>query len=114
MKAIFTLIFIAIATLSFAQSQANDHQMISVTTETIKNYKELVRGDLSRIFVGGIMATLMPKELWEETGVTPLVGLLDRPGILDNNNNLVIDHMIPDYSLFDGTPYTGQGHKPEE
>ena len=35
MKTLFTLLFIAIATLSFAQSQANDHQMISVTTETI-------------------------------------------------------------------------------
>ncbi len=36
----------------------------NVTVETIKHYKKLVKGDTSRIFVGGIMATLMEKIIW--------------------------------------------------
>ena len=75
-----------------------------VTVETIKYYKYLVRGDLRRIVVGGIMATLMPEELWRETGIKPLTGVLNCPGILDKDNDLVVEHMLPDYSLFDDSP----------
>ena len=35
MKTLFTLIFLAITTFTFAQSQANDYQMLTVSTETI-------------------------------------------------------------------------------
>jgi hypothetical protein len=73
----------------------------NVTVETIKYYKNLVKGDLSRIFVGGIMASLMPKELWEATGVVPLRGVLSTPGALDRKSGLIVDRMIPDYKLFD-------------
>ena len=75
-----------------------------VTVETINHYKCLVRGDLRRIVVGGILASLMPEELWRETGVKPLTGVLDRPYILDSDNNLVVEDMIPDYALFDDCP----------
>ena len=72
----------------------------NITIKTIKHYKALVQGDLSRIYIGGIMASLMPKELWEETGIIPQIGILDKPGILDDDNNLIVDKMIPDYDLF--------------
>ncbi|CAD7766668.1 MAG: hypothetical protein DNFNHJIP_00066 [Candidatus Argoarchaeum ethanivorans] len=74
-----------------------------VTVDTIKFYKKLVREDNSRIFVGGIMATLLREELWEATGVIPIVGLLDTPGALKDENNLIVNDMIPDYDLFKGT-----------
>ena len=73
-----------------------------VTIETILFYKELVRGDLSRLLVGGIMATLEPEALWLETGVVPKIGVLNYPNALDADTNLIVDEMSPDYSLFNG------------
>lgn len=75
-----------------------------LTIDTINHYKKLVGGDSSRIFVGGIMASLEPKVVWEETGIVPFEGVLNRPGLLDNNE-LVVDSFVPDYTLFDNTPY---------
>lgn len=72
-----------------------------LTVEDILFYKNLVHGDASRLFVGGIMASLMAEELWRETGVQPLVGVLDRPGLLDEGNELIVDDMVPDYALFE-------------
>jgi len=71
-----------------------------ITVDTIKYYKAVVRGDLSRIITGGILASLMPDKLWRATGIKPLEGLLSSPGILDDND-LIVDDMIPDYELFD-------------
>lgn len=72
-----------------------------ITVDTIKYFKGLV-DDISRIKVGGILASLMPNELWEETGIIPTTGLLNKKGIFDKNN-LIIDDMIPDYNLFDNS-----------
>ena len=68
--------------------------------KTILHYKDMLRGDVSRIFVGGGYATLCPQNIYEETGIYPLKGLLDKPNMLglgDEN----IDSMIPDYELLD-------------
>lgn len=73
-----------------------------ITLEDILYYKSMLHGDTSRIYIGGIMASLMPDELWKETGISPMVGLLDKPGLLDGDNHYVVDNMIPDYSLFSG------------
>lgn len=75
-----------------------------ITIKTINHYKALVQGDLSRIYVGGIMATLMAREVWEETGIVPIQRTLNHPGMLDDNNNLIVDKMIPDYDLFNDSP----------
>lgn len=72
-----------------------------IALEDILYYKSMVHGDTSRIYVGGIMASLMPDELWKESGISPMTGILDKPKMLDADNDLVIDDMIPDYSLFD-------------
>jgi hypothetical protein len=72
-----------------------------ITIEDILFYKKLLHGDTSRIFIGGIMASLMPKELWIETGITPITGVLCKPGALGDDNNLIVEDMIPDYQLFD-------------
>jgi hypothetical protein len=78
----------------------------NITIKTIKQYKALVQGDLSRIYVGGIMATLMAREVWEETGIVPIQRTLNKPGMLDNDNKLIVDKMVPDYDLF-----TDSSHK---
>jgi len=75
------------------------------TVETINHYKKLVRGDNNRIIVGGILATLLRDKLYNATGVTPLTGVLNYPYALDNDNDLIIDNMVPDYHLFKDTPY---------
>lgn len=76
-----------------------------ITVDTILFYKRVVKDDLSRIVVGGILASLMPKELWKATGVMPLTGVLDEPGILDKDVELIVENMIPDYRLFDNSPH---------
>jgi hypothetical protein len=70
------------------------------TIETILYYKALVGGDLDRIFVGGIYASLHPDTIYRETGIYPHVGLLDQPGIL-GNDQVIVDNLIPDYSLLE-------------
>jgi hypothetical protein len=77
----------------------------NVSVDTIKYYKALARGDTSRIYVGGILATLMAEALWNETGVIPKKGVLNYKGALNDNNDLIVDNMIPDYELFDNSPY---------
>ncbi|MCI5141464.1 MAG: cobalamin-binding domain-containing protein [Candidatus Electrothrix sp. ATG1] len=73
-----------------------------VTVDTILHYKKLVRGDLSRLLVGGIMSSLEPEALWQETGIVPKTGVLSYPNALDDDNDLIVDEMLPDYELFDG------------
>jgi len=73
-----------------------------ITINTILHYKKLVRGDLSRLLVGGIMSSLEPEAVWQETGVMPKTGVLNYPHALDDDNDLVVDEMLPDYELFSG------------
>jgi hypothetical protein len=75
-----------------------------VTVDTIKWYKWLVKDDSSRIFIGGILASLMPEEIWNETGLYPHIGLLNNSTILGDNGCYSIDNLPPDYSLFDSNP----------
>lgn len=75
-----------------------------ITVDTIKWYKWLMRDDISKIYVGGVLASLMTDELWEETGVYPRIGCLTNSNMLEDDNEYVIDDMVPDYSLFDDSP----------
>ena len=72
-----------------------------VTVETINYYKyKAVKGDISRIFVGGIMASLMTKRKELICQRSPKTGVLSKPGILDDDNDLIVENMTPDYELF--------------
>ena len=42
------------------------------------------------IFVGGVMATLLGNEIKKKTGVTVLMGLIDKPGMLDKGSSIVV------------------------
>lgn len=57
------------------------------------------------IWVGGIMASVIPKELRKATGLKNIhVGLLNEAGILDKNN-IIIDDLPLDYSILDEIKY---------
>lgn len=60
------------------------------TIETIKFYKRNKRS-CKNIKVGGILASLLPRDIENETGITPHVGLWDQ-----------VDRLSPDYKLASG------------
>lgn len=69
-------------------------------------YALTVVKDPRMVFVGGIMATLMP-ELFIETfpTVTVIKGLLNRDGTLGLRNEKCIDRLTPDYDILDDIEY---------
>ncbi len=70
------------------------------TIKTIKFYRKSVR-DTSDIFVGGVMATLMKREIQNEINVTIIEGLLNEKGKLGYEDDDTIDYILPDYSIID-------------
>jgi len=76
------------------------------TIDTILRYKKVVDDDLTRIFVGGVYATLCPKTVFQETGVWPIQGQINRPNLLGmGDDDATVDCLIPDYSLLDELDY---------
>jgi len=73
--------------------------------ETINYYKELVWGDVDKIFVGGIMASLLSKDLAAKTGVNVIKGVLNSPKEIGLRGNINIDLLPPDYSILDSRIY---------
>jgi len=69
------------------------------TIEVIKYYKNSVE-NISDIYCGGVLATVLEKELYETFPVTITPGLLDKPGIL-GDNDIIVDTLPPDYSIID-------------
>ena len=69
-------------------------------------YAFTVVKDKSKVFVGGIMATLMP-ELFIETfpTITLIKGLLNRDGTLGLRDEKCIDRLTPDYDILDDIDY---------
>lgn len=75
------------------------------TIGTINFYKDAVGGSLHKIFVGGIMASLMPNEIYEETNVFPVVGVLNSPKQISLDGDENIDLLPPDYDILDNKLY---------
>lgn len=73
------------------------------TIDTINFAKRLCKTK-EEVKVGGIAASLVPKEIERETGIKPYVGLLDKPGIYDDND-IIIDHLPLDYSILNEIDY---------
>lgn len=74
-----------------------------VTVETIKFAKYFAK-DPNEIWIGGVLATVLSKEVKKETGITPYKGLLNKKGILDNND-IIIDTLPLDYSILGEIDY---------
>lgn len=74
--------------------------------KTINFYIDAVGGTTSKVYVGGIAASLMANDLFEATGIYPITGILSSAamiGFADDNTN--IDELPPDYSVIDGERY---------
>ncbi len=74
------------------------------TIETVEFAKTIVKNK-NQIFVGGVLATVLADELEQETGIKSHKGLLNSPGDLDKNNNVIIDELPLDYSILDEIDY---------
>ena len=61
------------------------------TVKCINDFKRLVKPH-GLVMVGGVLATLQPKELEAATGIKPHIGLLNKPGDLDDND-IIIDSL---------------------
>ncbi|NMA49990.1 MAG: radical SAM protein [Tissierellia bacterium] len=73
------------------------------TIDTIKYYLDSVDSP-ENIYIGGVMATIMYDEIKNENGLEQIQifkGLLDKPNILNENDNIVIDTLTPDYSIIE-------------
>lgn len=75
-------------------------------TKKAIEYAISVANTPSDVYVGGIMATLMP-DLFRETfpNVNLLTGLLNRAGALGLPHDECIDRITPDYSILDDVDY---------
>lgn len=75
-----------------------------ITIDTINFAKYLVK-DIKDLMVGGVLASIQPKEIEEATGVKPWIGILGSPGILDSGDEQIIDNLPLDYSILDEIEY---------
>ena len=69
------------------------------TVKTINFYKDALFYSSKKIYVGGILANILPEELFNATGIMPVEGLLDDPKKLDQDDHIKIDELPPDYKI---------------
>lgn len=72
-----------------------------ITIDTINFVKKLGKKTL----VGGVMASILPKYVEEATGIKPIIGPLIRPGMLDPDNDIIVDSLPLDYSILHEIDY---------
>lgn len=81
-----------------------------ITIETIEFAKTMVK-DRKNLMVGGVLASIQPKELEEATGIKPHCGTLHtksvdgKDGDIDPDNPYIIDELPLDYSILDEIDY---------
>ena len=75
-----------------------------ITVETI-NFAKLLVKKKKDLMVGGVLASIQPKEIEEATGIKPWVGILGKPGVLDKGDTQIIDNLPLDYSILDEIEY---------
>ena len=66
---------------------------------TIQFYKNVVDGEIDKIFIGGVMASLMAHEIYKETKIKPIKGVINSPIQLGLKGEDNIDLLPPDYTL---------------
>ncbi|MBD5159108.1 MAG: hypothetical protein HDT23_02540 [Ruminococcus sp.] len=76
----------------------------SRTVETINKAKEFCKPD-GRMLVGGIASSILPEQMFRDTGIRPHQGLLDKPGDIDEGNTDIIDELPLDYSILEEIDY---------
>jgi hypothetical protein len=100
--------------LRFRDSKFPQFDVVGVTTlftfywlETVKtiNYAKKFCSETGRMIVGGIAASILHAQVLQETGIDPICGLLNKPGILDADTDDIIDELPLDYSILDEITY---------
>lgn len=78
------------------------------TIKTIYYYSKSTH-DTRNVYIGGILATLMQKDLLDEFlnnyDFTYIYGLLDEPNMLDHDNKYIVERMVPNYAILDEIDY---------
>lgn len=101
--------------IKFRENQFPKFDIVGVTTlftfywrETINtiNYAKNFCSDGGRMLVGGISASILPEKILKETGIEPICGLLNKPGILDSDSTDIIDELPLDYSILEEIEYS--------
>ena len=100
--------------LRFRDSQFPKFDVVGVTTlftfywrETIDtiNYAKRLCAEQGRMIVGGIATTILHERVLQETGIEPICGLLNKPGMLDADSKDIIDELPLDYSILEEITY---------
>lgn len=77
----------------------------NITIETIDFAKLLVK-DKKNLMIGGVLASIQPKEIEAATGIKPHCGTLHTPyKDIDEDNPYIIDELPLDYSILDEIDY---------
>lgn len=79
------------------------------TVETINNAKPFL-AENGRFIVGGIASTILPQQMEKDTGIKPMVGLLDKPYMIDSDGAEIIDKLPLDYSILEEIDYKYPSH----
>jgi len=79
------------------------------TISTIVSAKKFSTVD-GRLIVGGIASTIISNEVEKATGIKPYLNdrngaLLDKPGQIDSDSDVIIDNLPLDYSILDEVDY---------
>lgn len=75
--------------------------------ETINHYKLLVN-NINDLYVGGIMASLMPDKIVEATGIDRshiLTGLFTNTAVVGDDNDINVDELPLDYDILEQVDY---------
>ena len=75
-----------------------------ITVKTINQAKDLLKPN-GTMMVGGVLATLQPDKIYEATGIRPKCGLLNKPGDIDPDSDVIIDMLPLDYSILEEIDY---------
>jgi len=78
-----------------------------ISVETIKHYMHLVN-NVKNLYVGGIMATLIPDKIVEATGIDRsqiITGLFTDTSVVGDDNNINVDRLPPDYDILEEIDY---------
>lgn len=78
-----------------------------VDVQTINHYKLLVN-DINDLYVGGIMASLMPDRIVAATGIERshiLTGLFTDTSVVGDNNDINVDELPLDYDILEQIEY---------
>lgn len=71
--------------------------------ETVEFAKKIIKNK-EQLFVGGVLATVVSEEFEKTTGIKPIIGLLNKSGVFDDND-IIIDELPLDYSILEEIEY---------